>query len=86
MPKNLKSGPGVGDIVHVAFWDHSNGGDGPPHFEVTGRLTEITKEAYRIHFWSYTNPVDAAADDNKKENEDYWWIVRSAITDIRILK
>ena len=86
MPKSSKPAPIVGDIVHVTFWDHSNGGEGPPHFEVTGRLTEITKEAYRIHFWSYTNPVDAAADDNKQENEDYWWIVRSAITDIRILK
>ena len=86
MPKNLKSGPVVGDIVHVAFWDHSIGGDGPPHFEVTGKMTEAKKVAYNIHFWSYTNPIHAAADFNIQENEDWWWIVKGAITDIRILK
>ena len=86
MPKNLKYVPVVNDLVHVEFWDHSNGGDGPPHFAITGRITEIRNEAYRIHFWAYTNALDAAADNNKKENEDWWWIVRGAITNIRKLK
>ena len=86
MPKNSKPAPTVGDIIHVEFWDHANGGEGPMHFAVIGRLTEIKKEAYRIHFWAYTSPIDAAADDNKKENEDWWWIVKAAITNIRILK
>ena len=86
MPKNSKSGPVVGDIVHVKFWDHSNGGERPMHFEVTGWLTKVTREGYQLHFWKYIDPVDAAADDNKKDNEDWWWIVRKAITDIKILK
>jgi len=86
MPKSSKPAPTVGDIVHVKFWDHSNGGERPMHFEVTGWLTKVTREGYQLHFWKYIDPVDAAADDNKKDNEDWWWIVRKAITDIKVLK
>lgn len=86
MPKNSKYVPVVNDLVHIEFWDHSNGGEGPCHFEVIGRLTEIKKEAYRVDFWRYTDPLHAAADDNKKHNEDWYWIVKAAITNIRQLK
>jgi hypothetical protein len=86
MPRSSKSAPTVNDIVRIEFLDHANGGEGPMRFEVIGRITEIKKEAYRVDFWRYTNPIDRASDSNTKDNEDWYWIVRSTITELKILK
>ena len=86
MPRNSKPAPTANDIVRIEFLDHSQGGEGPMRFEVIGRITEIKKEAYRVDFWRYCNPIDRAADSNKKENEDWYWIVRSTIQELKVLK
>lgn len=76
----------VGDVVHLVFWDHAQDSKDALKFEIFGRLTGITKKAYRVHYWRYVDDVDRAADDNKKENEDCYCIVKSAVESIRKLK
>ena len=86
MPRNSKPAPSVGDVVHVTFWDHAQDSKDALLFEIFGRITDITKRAYVIHYWRYVDEVDRAKDDNKKENEDNYAIVKKAIESIRILK
>lgn len=76
----------VGDIVHVVFWDHAQDAKDALKFEIFGRLTEVTKKAYKIHYWRYVDDIDRAADDNRNNNEDCYCIVRSAIESVRVLK
>jgi hypothetical protein len=78
--------PQIGDVVAVVFWDHANGGKDALRFEVFGRITDITKNAYRIDHWRYVDDIDRASDDNTKNNEDWHWIVKKAIESIKRLK
>lgn len=76
----------VGDVVHCVFWDHAQDAKDALRFEIFGRVTDITRKAYRIHYWQYVDEVDRAADGNRKENEDCYCIVKSAIETIKRLK
>ncbi|MHC5059393.1 MAG: hypothetical protein ACYTKD_32475 [Planctomycetota bacterium] len=55
------------------------------HFEIWGKLIGITKLAYKVATWQYVNDVDRATDDNKKDNEDWFIIVKKAVVSIRTL-
>lgn len=81
-----KTKPSVGDIVHITFFDHAQDAEDVLLFEIFGRVTKITPKSYKVHYWLYVNDVDRAKDDNKKENEDSYSIVKRAIESIRILK
>jgi hypothetical protein len=89
MPKSSKPAPSVrpkiGDVVHVEFYDHAQGGEDAMHFEIWGKLIGITKLAYKVATWQYVNDVDRATDDNKKDNEDWFIIVKKAVVSIRTL-
>ena len=78
--------PLVGDIVHCIFWDHAQDAKDALKFEIFGRVTEITKRSYKIHYWRYVDAVDAAADNNRGENEDCYCIVKKAIESIKVLR
>lgn len=86
MPRSSKPALAVGDIVHCVFWDHAQDASDALLFEIFGRITEITKKAYIIHYWRYVSDVDRAGDNNTKENEDCYAIVKSAIASIKRLK
>ena len=87
MPSNSKPvRPAIGDIVHIQFLDHAQDAKDVLLFEIFGRLTGITRNAYRVHYWRYVDAVDRAADDNKRENEDCYCIVKSAVKSLRVLK
>lgn len=87
MPKKSKPvRPAIGDIVHITFLDHAQDATDALLFEIFGRLTGITRSAYRVHYWRYVNDVERAADDNRKENEDCYAIVKSAVKEIKVLK
>ena len=77
--------PSVGDIVRIVFLDHAQDSKEPMLFEVFGRLTNISKDAYRVHHWRYVNDVDRAKDHNSRHNEDCYAIVRKAVTEIEVL-
>ncbi len=83
---NVKYRPKIDDIVRCVFWDHAQDSKDALRFEVFGRVTDITKKAYRIHYWRYVNEVDRASDDNTKENEECYCIVKKAIESIEKLK
>jgi len=78
--------PKIGDIVHIVFWDHAQDAKDAMQFEMFGRITDITKKAYKIHYWRYVNDVDRVADGNTKENEDCYCIVKAAIDSIKKLE
>ena len=78
--------PAIGDVVQIVFWDHAQDAKDALLFEVFGRVTSITKKAYRIHYWRYVSDVDRASDDNTRENEECYCIVKSAIESIKRLK
>ena len=69
----------VGAIVRIEFLDHAQSSDDAMLFECFGRLTNISKTAYRVHHWRYVNDVDRAADNNASENEDCFAIVKKAV-------
>ena len=70
-----------GDIVHVIFWDHAQNSKDALKFETFGRVTDITRKAYRIHTWKYVEEGKT-----RKANEDYNSIVKSTIEYIKVLK
>ena len=88
MPKSSKPAPNakIGDIVHIEFYDHSHGGEDAMHFEIWGKLVGTTKLAYKVATWQYVKEIDRATDDNKKDNEDWFIIVKKAVISIRTLK
>ena len=86
MPRNSKSAPVVGDIVHITFFDHAQDSNDVLLFEIFGRLSAITPKAYVVHYWKYVKEIDGARDDNKKENEDKYAIVKKAVESIKVLK
>jgi hypothetical protein len=77
--------PKIGDIIRVTFLDHAENSRDSISFEAFGRVTDITKTAYKITAWGYIDPTDRARDHNE-DNEHWYCIVRKAITDIKILK
>lgn len=76
----------VGDVVHIIFWDHCENFDDAMKFEVYGRITKITKMAYIIHTWIYSDPLQKVADSNHASNENSFAIVKKAIESIRVIK
>ena len=75
----------VGAIVRIEFLDHAQSSEDAMLFECFGRLTSISKTAYRVHHWRYVNDVDRAGDHNASENEDCFAIVKKAVTMIEVL-
>jgi aryl-alcohol dehydrogenase-like predicted oxidoreductase len=86
MRKNSKSGPSVGDFVHIIFWDHAENYHDGMQFEVVGKLIQMTSKAYIIHTWYYHDPIQKAKDSNADENEHKFAIVKKAVDSIRTLK
>lgn len=78
--------PAVGDIVHVIFWDHCENFHDAMQFEAYGKITSITKKAYLVHTWQYSDPLQRATDKDPESNENWFAIVKSAIVSIRRLK
>ena len=75
----------IGDIVHCTFLDHAENSKDAIEFEVLGRVTEITKTAYKLVSWGYTSDTDRARDNND-DNEVWFCIVKKAVTGMRLLK
>ena len=75
----------VGAIVRIEFLDHAQRSEDAMLFECFGRLTSISKTAYRVHHWRYVDDVARAADHNAGENEDCFAIVKKAVTMIEVL-
>lgn len=78
--------PVIGNIVHIVFWDHCENFHDAMKFEAYGKLTSITPQAYIIHTWVYNDSLQRASDNNSKENENSFAIVKKAIESIRILR
>lgn len=78
--------PQIGDLIHVVFWDHAENFHDAIRFEVVGKITSITRRAYVVHTWMYSDPIDRAKDTNLDANENCFCIVKRAIDSIRILK
>lgn len=75
----------VGDIVRIEFLDHAQNDTEPMLFECFGRIGSISKDAIVVYFWRYVSDVQKAK-DSRDDNEDYYCIVRKAITSIKVLK
>jgi hypothetical protein len=74
----------VGDLVEITFLDHCEDGDDSLEFTVWGRVENITRTAYKIASWVYHDPIAQARDGNE-ENENYYIIVKTAVTKKRRL-
>ena len=90
MPRSSKSAPAakisVGDIVHDVFLDHAESADDAIEFECFGRVGAITKDAYKVYVWRYTNDEDRKSEGHGRHNEDSFAIVKKAIKEIKRLK
>tara|TARA_Y100001938_G_C7748072_1_gene262551 strand:+ start:249 stop:497 length:249 start_codon:yes stop_codon:yes gene_type:complete len=76
----------VGAIVRIEFLDHAQSSQDAMLFECFGRVTAISKTAYCVHHWRYVEDRDRAADQNVKENEDCYAIVKKAVTKIEVIR
>lgn len=76
----------VGDLVDIEFLDHAEDADDSMVFKLAGEIMEITKTSYIVATWRYASEVSRAKDDNTKENENRFAIVKKAILNIRKLK
>jgi len=74
-----------GDLVQITFLDHCENSNDALEFIIWGRIDRITRTAYIIASWVYNDPVEQAKDTNT-DNENYYVIVRKAITNIKKLK
>lgn len=86
LKKATKDAPSIGDLVDIEFLDHAEDAVDAMHFRLCGEISKITKDAYVVRTWRYVNPVDRAKDDNSKENENSFAIVKKAIVAIKKLK
>lgn len=75
----------IGDVVHIEFWDHAQDSSDALLFEIFGRVTKITKAAYIVHYWRYVDAIQRASDDNRRDNEDCYAIVKKAIQSLVVL-
>lgn len=79
--------PKVGDVVICVFWDHSQNMSDAVHFEVIGRIVDITKKAYKLRCWGYVQEIDRVAESGTATNNEEWYhIVKSAVDSIKVLK
>ena len=79
--------PTVGDVVICVFWDHSQNMSDAVHFEVIGRIVDISKRAYKLRCWGYVKEIDRLAEIGTSTcNEEWYHIVKSAVESIRVLK
>ncbi len=76
----------VGDLVDIEFYDHAEDHDDALVFRLAGEIGRITKTAYIVRTWRYTNDIDRAKDSNRKENENSFAIVKKAIVSIKKLR
>ena len=76
----------VGDLVDIEFLDHAEDSKDCLHFKLCGEILDITKSAYIIATWRYACAIQRAEDDNNKENENRFAIVKKAIVSIKKLK
>jgi hypothetical protein len=75
----------VGDLVELTFLDHAENSDDAMEFVVYGKLFAITRTAYKVGSWVYADDVSRAKDSNT-DNENYFTIVKKAITKKRKLR
>lgn len=76
----------VGDLVDIEFLDHAEDAKEAMQFKLCGEISKMTRWAYIIRTWRYVNEIDRAKDDNTKENENSFAIVKKAILSIKKLK
>jgi len=55
-------------------------------FELVGKLVEITRKSYKVYTWLYADPVQRAKDTDPDQNEDFYIIVKSAVSNINVLR
>lgn len=67
-----------GDIVEITFLDHAENSSDAIEFVVYGKVMNITRHAYILGSWIYTDDVARATDGNT-DNENYFTIVKTAI-------
>jgi hypothetical protein len=54
-----------------------------------GWLMEIKEDSpargggYKIGSWLYEDETEARLDDNRSENEDWWWISKGSVVSIK---
>jgi hypothetical protein len=48
-----------------------------------GWLMEIDERSYKICSWRYEDETEARLDDNRSENEDWWWISKGSVVSIK---
>ena len=75
-----------GDLVDIEFLDHAENSDHVLRFNLCGEVEQVTNDAYIIRTWRYSDPVDRAKDENTKENENKYAIVKKAVIGIYHLK
>ena len=78
--------PGIGDVVHIVFYDHCENFSDAMKFDAYGKITDMTQVAYILHTWVYNDPIQRAMDKNADENESSFAIVKKAVESIRVLK
>jgi len=85
--KVAKKRPTIGDVVICVFWDHSQNMSDAVHFEVIGRIVDITKKAYKLRCWGYVQEIDRVAESGTATNNEEWYhIVKSAVDSIKVLR
>lgn len=74
-----------GYVVEVHFLDHVEDGEGAMKFIVWGRVDRVSRRSLRIVSWAHEDPLDPVAQDCEKGTEKTFTIVRSAITELKVL-
>lgn len=82
----VRKRPQVGDYVSITFLDHAENSHEAMVFELVGKLVEITRKSYKVYTWLYADPVQRAKDTDPDQNEDFYIIVKSAVSNINVLR